>query len=71
MKLNNRTAVITGGSMGIGSETAKCFAQEGAKIALIDIDADEGEKTRHAITEDGGSCTFHQADVSNAKDGTR
>lgn len=67
MRLNNRTAVITGGSTGIGAETAKCFAQEGAKIAVIDIDADEGEKTRRNIEKDGGSCTFYQADISNAK----
>ncbi len=67
MKLKERIVVITGGAIGIGAETAKCFAREGAKIALVDIDPDGGEKTRRDIETYGGSCIFYQADISNAK----
>lgn len=65
MKLKDRVAVITGGAIGIGAATAKLFSQEGAIIALIDIDADGGEKTRQDINKNGGNCSFYQADVSN------
>ncbi|MFB0546230.1 MAG: SDR family NAD(P)-dependent oxidoreductase [Anaerolineae bacterium] len=67
MKLKDKVAVITGGAIGIGAATAQLFAREGAKIALIDIDAAQGEETCRKIRDQGGSCQFYQADVSNGE----
>jgi NAD(P)-dependent dehydrogenase (short-subunit alcohol dehydrogenase family) len=67
MKLKERVAVITGGAIGIGAETARLFSREGAIICLIDIDAEGGKETCRDIMKNGGSCTFYQADVSNMK----
>jgi len=67
MKLKDRVAVITGGAIGIGAATASLFASEGAKIALIDIDANRGKKTCHEIQDQCGSCKFYTADVGNGK----
>ena len=37
MEFQNKTAVITGGASGIGFLSAKCFAQEGANVLLVDV----------------------------------
>lgn len=67
MKLKDKVALITGGAIGIGAATARLFAQEGAKIALIDIDTAQGQETCQEIQGRGGSCQFYQADVSNGE----
>lgn len=65
MKLKDRVAVITGGAMGIGAAIAQLFAQEGARVALVDIDSALGEEMCRKIEHEGGQCRFYQADVSN------
>jgi NAD(P)-dependent dehydrogenase (short-subunit alcohol dehydrogenase family) len=65
MKLKDRVALITGGAMGIGAATAQLFAQEGARVALVDIDSALGEETCRKIEREGGQCRFYQADVSS------
>jgi len=67
-KLNNRVAVITGGSSGIGLAIAKRFAQEGAKVAITG----RNQKTiDQAIAEIGPNGLGIQGDVSKLDDLTR
>ena len=68
MRLRNRVVVITGGASGIGEETAILFAKEGARVVIADIDGAKGDRVAEKIREDGGDCTFIEADVSKAKD---
>jgi NAD(P)-dependent dehydrogenase (short-subunit alcohol dehydrogenase family) len=48
-RLDARTAVITGGSSGIGLATARRFAEEGAKVVIADIDDVRGEQVAAEI----------------------
>lgn len=64
-KLNNKVAVITGGSAGIGLATAKLFAAEGAKIVITGRNADNLKK---AAAEIGHDAIAIQADSSKLAD---
>jgi len=68
MRLENKVALITGGSSGIGKETCLLFAKEGAKVIVVDINVKEGKKTVKEITEAKGEALFYKADVSNQDD---
>lgn len=68
MRLENKVALITGGSSGIGKETCLLFAKEGAKVIVVDINVKEGKKTVKEITEANGEALFYKADVSNQDD---
>jgi 2-keto-3-deoxy-L-fuconate dehydrogenase len=63
--LANKVAVITGGGSGIGQAAAKMFAQQGATVHIIDLNADQAVETTRMITAEGGQAHMHTADVSN------
>ena len=64
MRLQNKTAIVTGGAAGIGRAICQLFAREGAKVVIGDIDARGGQETADLITSAGGSAAFIQTDVS-------
>ena len=62
-RLENKVAIITGASSGIGKETAVLFAKEGSKVTVSDIDAENGNKVVEEIKKNGGEAIFVKADV--------
>jgi NAD(P)-dependent dehydrogenase (short-subunit alcohol dehydrogenase family) len=68
MRLRDKVAIVTGASSGIGQATAQLFAEEGAKVLLADIDAENGEATRQSIRQHGGVAQFVEADISRPAD---
>ncbi|MDN3550011.1 SDR family NAD(P)-dependent oxidoreductase [Mucilaginibacter aquaedulcis] len=71
-KLNNKVAVITGASKGIGASIAKHFAAAGAKVVVNYASSKEGaDKVVNEITQNGGIAIAVQADVSQEADVTR
>ena len=65
MRLEGKTAIITGAGRGIGRAIAHLFANEGARIVVAEIDAPEGEEVAQEITVAGGQATFKQTDVAD------
>lgn len=65
-RLAGKTALITGGAAGIGRAASLLFAAEGARVAILDIQEEAGNKTVKDIQQAGGDALFVQTDVSNA-----
>jgi len=63
-RLADRVAVITGASRGIGAETAKCLAAEGAHVVLIARTIGGLEEVDDAIKKAGGSATLVPCDLT-------
>ena len=68
MRLSGKTAIVTGAASGIGEAIAMLFAEEGARIAVADVDAEAGSRVVERIKTGGGSALFEQADVSLESD---
>ncbi len=64
-KLENQVAWISGGASGMGQATAKLFAAEGARVAIIDVQTDRGRAVEAGIRASGGEGLFIECDVSN------
>ena len=63
-RLENKIAVITGGGSGIGRSIALRFAQEGAKVAILELNAKNASAVIEQIQNDGGQAQSYQCDVS-------
>ncbi len=68
MRLENKTALITGASSGIGRETALLFAREGARLIIADINETGGRETTDMVNDAGGQAFFIKTDVSKPAD---
>lgn len=67
-KLQDRVAVVTGGTSGIGEASAKAFAKEGANVAVVGRNEESGQKIVKEITETNGKAIFIKMDVTKEKD---
>lgn len=67
MRLKDKVALITGGSGGIGRETALLFAQRAA-VVVADVNDALGQETAELIISQGGKAIYVRADVSKATD---
>ncbi len=67
-RLADKVAIITGGSSGIGAETAQLFAEEGAKIVIAARHKDRLEKMAKDLAESGTEVLAIRCDIANPDD---
>lgn len=65
MLYSGEVAIVTGGAQGIGEAIAQRYCAEGAKTAIVDINADKGEACARAIRAGGGDARFFKCDVTS------
>ncbi|MBE8991686.1 SDR family oxidoreductase [Nostoc sp. LEGE 12447] len=68
MILQDKVALVTGGTSGIGRATAIAYAQQQAKVVVVGRRMDEGEETVRLIQKADGEAIFVQADVTREAD---
>ncbi|WP_411334390.1 SDR family oxidoreductase [Metabacillus indicus] len=67
MNLSGKVAIVTGASSGIGEAAAIKLAEQGAKVALLDIKEENTESVKKKIEEINGEAIILECDVSDAE----
>jgi NAD(P)-dependent dehydrogenase (short-subunit alcohol dehydrogenase family) len=67
-QIENKVAIVTGGSSGIGRAVAMLYALEGAKVVVSDINEPGAKETVEMIRKNTGQAIFVKSDVSNPSD---
>ncbi|MGI8989720.1 MAG: SDR family NAD(P)-dependent oxidoreductase [Bryobacteraceae bacterium] len=68
MRLQDKTAIITGAGAGIGAATAARFAEEGARLVLVDIGESNARATSKKLADMGAKTVVVAADISREED---
>lgn len=63
--LEGRSAIVTGGGSGIGAAICQRLGEEGAHVAVLDVDKAGAENTAAAIAEDGGNARAFEVDITD------
>ena len=65
MRLQGKVALITGAGSGLGRHSAQLFSAEGAKVAIVDIDAERAKQALELVEQGGGEAIAITADVAD------
>ena len=68
MRLEGKSAVVTGSAQGIGRAVVQAFAREGARVVAADLNDAGGEETVKLVRDAGGEAVYCHADVSQLAD---
>ncbi len=63
-RLDGKVAFISGAGPGIARAAARLFAEQGAKVAIAEINAELGRASERAVRENGGDAFFVETDVT-------
>ena len=67
-RINERVAIVTGGAQGIGEGICFRLAEEGARVAIFDLNLAEAKKTAKEIEKSGGTALALKVDVSKSSE---
>jgi len=67
-RLQNKVALITGGASGIGLQSARLFAGEGARVVVADVNDAAGRAAVEELRAAGGEAVYVHADIARAAD---
>lgn len=65
MQIQGQAALVTGGGSGLGAETARQLARRGARVAVLDINADAARRVADAIVQAGGQALGLACDITS------
>ena len=65
MELKGKTAIVTGGTSGIGFSTAQAFLEKGAKVVVVGRNAQRGENAVAELSKISADVVFYQGDTSD------
>jgi len=68
MRLQDKVAIVTGASAGMGAATARLFAREGARVLVADIADEDGKAVASGIGSNTGQARFQHLDVTSETD---
>ncbi|KUP23520.1 SDR family NAD(P)-dependent oxidoreductase [Paenibacillus sp. DMB5] len=66
--VKDKVVIVTGAADGLGEAIAKCYAENGMKVVVTDINAEKGRQTVKQMRKQGGDASFFQADVSSEQE---
>lgn len=67
MKLEGKVAIVTGGGQGIGQGIINCLAEEGADVAIVDINGDSAGKVAEEVEALGRKSLAIETDLTDSK----
>jgi hypothetical protein len=70
-RLEDKVTIVTGGANGIEKAIAESFADEGAWVLVVDVEAEAANATVAGIRQRGGAAELCVGDVSNTEDVSR
>lgn len=68
MRLQDKVAIVTGATAGIGEKIAVFFAREGAKVLIVGRSEDRGKKVVQRIADEGGEAIFRRVDLAHEEE---
>ena len=64
-RVAGKVALVTGAAMGLGAETARRLAREGAAVMLTDVADERADEVVRGIRAEGGRADYHHQDVAS------